>query len=224
MPTASTTVQRRLSDASSSDSEPADEVHGGRALLPAVPRRPSGALDGAVSAPYAAPSASHPAEPWCPTLPHAAPDADSDSAASGSQLEIGAPFVGLELPVHRRRGRPRKYPRPDEQAAGFCAACQRPGTRETLVRCAQCGACGHPSCLEISTDLASLIRTYAWQCMNCKTCTVCREAGMEDRLMLCDRCDRGYHTFCVGMQSLPKGKWCCPSCLQLRRAARAHIA
>jgi hypothetical protein len=30
--------------------------------------------------------------------------------------------------------------------------------------------------------------------------------------MFCDRCDRGYHTFCVGLKAIPKGHWDCQSC------------
>ena len=31
-------------------------------------------------------------------------------------------------------------------------------------------------------------------------------------MLFCDQCDRGYHTFCVGLKSLPTGKWECVSC------------
>ena len=30
--------------------------------------------------------------------------------------------------------------------------------------------------------------------------------------MFCDHCDRGYHTFCVGLKEIPAGRWECPSC------------
>lgn len=30
--------------------------------------------------------------------------------------------------------------------------------------------------------------------------------------MFCDRCDRGYHTFCVGVKTIPTGRWDCPTC------------
>lgn len=32
----------------------------------------------------------------------------------------------------------------------------------------------------------------------------------QDKMMFCDRCDRGYHTFCVGLNDLPSGRWICP--------------
>ena len=33
-------------------------------------------------------------------------------------------------------------------------------------------------------------------------------------MMFCDRCDRGYHTFCVGVKTIPTGRWDCPTCQQ----------
>lgn len=68
-------------------------------------------------------------------------------------------------------------------------------------------ALGHPSCLDMSQELVGVIQTYRWQCMECKTCTVCQQPHHEDEMMFCDKCDRGYHTFCVGMDSIPTGEW-----------------
>lgn len=31
-------------------------------------------------------------------------------------------------------------------------------------------------------------------------------------MMFCDKCDRGYHTFCIGLKNLPTGPWVCISC------------
>jgi hypothetical protein len=42
-------------------------------------------------------------------------------------------------------------------------------------------------------------------------CQVCHEPGT---LLLCDRCDTGWHTTCLTppLNSIPKGKWYCPRC------------
>lgn len=37
----------------------------------------------------------------------------------------------------------------------------------------------------------------------------------EDKMMFCDRCDRGYHTFCVGLRAIPTGRWECTSCKEV---------
>ena len=32
-------------------------------------------------------------------------------------------------------------------------------------------------------------------------------------MIVCDNCDRGYHTFCVGLKSIPEESiWACPEC------------
>ncbi|KAG2708499.1 hypothetical protein I3760_05G196500 [Carya illinoinensis] len=45
----------------------------------------------------------------------------------------------------------------------------------------------------------------------------CEECGSGDfpaKLLLCDKCDQGYHLFCLRpiLVSVPKGSWFCPSC------------
>lgn len=31
--------------------------------------------------------------------------------------------------------------------------------------------------------------------------------------MFCDRCDRGFHTYCVGLEDVPSGSWLCTECV-----------
>ena len=51
----------------------------------------------------------------------------------------------------------------------------------------------HPSCLDYSEELArKILSAVFWQCINCKTCSVCDEADpLEDvrQLTLTDRID-----------------------------------
>ncbi|CAI9730713.1 finger 10-like [Octopus vulgaris] len=54
--------------------------------------------------------------------------------------------------------------------------------------------------------MVSIIKNYPWQCMECKTCVQCMDPYDEDKMMFCDRCDRGYHTFCVGLKAIPTGR------------------
>jgi len=47
--------------------------------------------------------------------------------------------------------------------------------------------------------------------------TFCEECGLgdrEDRLLLCDGCDRGYHLECLDppLNRVPRGDWFCPGC------------
>ncbi|GMF33264.1 unnamed protein product [Phytophthora lilii] len=48
---------------------------------------------------------------------------------------------------------------------------------------------------------------------NCRNCQTIHAKG---RLLLCDRCDAPYHTFCLKspLPAIPKGEWFCPTCLE----------
>ena len=43
-------------------------------------------------------------------------------------------------------------------------------------------------------------------------CGRCGDGGDEDKLMLCDGCDQGFHCYCVGLDSVPMGEWRCAIC------------
>lgn len=43
-------------------------------------------------------------------------------------------------------------------------------------------------------------------------CTVCQNGSNEAHLLLCDGCDRGFHTFCLNLRHVPHGSWYCPRC------------
>lgn len=86
------------------------------------------------------------------------------------------------------------------------------GKPEEFVHCSECENSAHPSCIELLPEVVTVIKTYPWQCMDCKICSHCRDANEEDKMLFCDICDRGYHTFCVGLKTLPQGKWVCRQC------------
>jgi hypothetical protein len=52
---------------------------------------------------------------------------------------------------------------------------------EELVSCTSCHNYFHLACLEINSDLSSIIKTYPWQCMDCKSCTKCNKTHDEVR-------------------------------------------
>ncbi|KAK4473974.1 hypothetical protein MN116_003293 [Schistosoma mekongi] len=47
-------------------------------------------------------------------------------------------------------------------------------------------------------------------------CEVCNRPDDEAHLLLCDHCDRGYHTYCLPtpLSSIPDGDWFCPECFR----------
>ena len=40
-------------------------------------------------------------------------------------------------------------------------------------------------------------------------CQFCHSGDNEDKLLLCDGCDKGYHTYCFKpkMENIPDGDW-----------------
>ncbi|KAI1149415.1 hypothetical protein F4825DRAFT_464115 [Nemania diffusa] len=47
-----------------------------------------------------------------------------------------------------------------------------------------------------------------------RPCPICNSADNEDVLLLCDSCDAPYHTYCVGLDTVPRGHWFCLECSQ----------
>lgn len=47
-------------------------------------------------------------------------------------------------------------------------------------------------------------------------CEVCQSPDDEAHLLLCDHCDRGFHTYCLPqpLSSIPDGDWFCPDCIR----------
>ncbi|KAG6537012.1 hypothetical protein ZIOFF_002090 [Zingiber officinale] len=53
-------------------------------------------------------------------------------------------------------------------------------------------------------------------------CEECHSGDNDDELLLCDKCDRGFHTFCLRpiLACVPKGLWFCPLCSADRKPKR----
>uniref|UniRef100_A0A8C2HRV3 PHD finger protein 10 n=1 Tax=Cyprinus carpio TaxID=7962 RepID=A0A8C2HRV3_CYPCA len=149
----------------------------------------------------------------------------SSDSSSGNTSDGDSQDSGIQSKVKSKDGTPRNIQhksvpgyKPKVIPNAICGICQkgkeanRKGKPEALIHCSQCQNSGHPSCLDMSVELVSQIKMYPWQCMECKTCTVCEQPHHEEEMMFCDKCDRGFHTFCVGMDSIPLGCWVCDLC------------
>lgn len=147
---------------------------------------------------------------------------------------------GLERSSPSVRGKQKKIQKVDPHIASFvgpahkpdilCAFCQgtaaqnfSTGQPELLISCVECGSSGHPSCMRWGRNQRKIAvaQQYNWRCMECKTCEICCEKGDDSQIMFCDRCDRGWHLYCLDppLSKPPRGKWICPSCLALE----AHV-
>lgn len=92
---------------------------------------------------------------------------------------------------------------------------KKTGTQEELVSCSDCGRSGHPTCLQFTDNMKISVKTYRWQCIECKCCSVCGNSENDDQLLFCDDCDRGYHMYCLSppLVNPPEGSWSCSVCI-----------
>ncbi|MES1903128.1 MAG: Zinc finger protein ubi-d4, partial [Paramarteilia canceri] len=42
-----------------------------------------------------------------------------------------------------------------------------------IINCTRCGKFGHPKCLQFDDELRNNVKTYDWNCLDCKVCSVC---------------------------------------------------
>ncbi|XP_013862091.1 zinc finger protein ubi-d4 isoform X2 [Austrofundulus limnaeus] len=90
-----------------------------------------------------------------------------------------------------------------------------PNVEERTSVCVFCLRSGHPSCLQFTPVMMAAVKTYRWQCIECKCCNMCGTSENDDQLLFCDDCDRGYHMYCLNppMSEPPEGSWSCHLCL-----------
>lgn len=53
-------------------------------------------------------------------------------------------------------------------------------------------------------------------------CRMCHRAGEAEKMLLCDKCDGGFHMYCLTpkLRSIPEGEWFCPRCNPIVTPAR----
>ena len=107
--------------------------------------------------------------------------------------------------------------------SSVCSFCLRPEESNPLSRhdnfltCFDCGSKAHSYCLKYSANLVENINVHKvkWQCYECKRCSVC--LNTSDNMLLCDKCDRGYHKECCKpvLSKRPKGQFICHVCKEI---------
>eukprot|EP00854_Cymbomonas_tetramitiformis_P007771 gene7771-9237_t len=52
-------------------------------------------------------------------------------------------------------------------------------------------------------------------------CELCAQGTHEEVMILCDKCDCGYHMYCLAppMEEIPEGDWFCPRCIAVEKNA-----
>jgi histone acetyltransferase MYST3/histone acetyltransferase MYST4 len=112
------------------------------------------------------------------------------------------------------------------QMSDLCSFCLRPeksnplGQYDKFLTCCDCASSGHAYCLKYSPNLIEHLRAQStkWQCIECKRCSVCLMTC--ESMLLCDKCDRGYHKECCqpALSKRPKGQFVCHVCKELSEA------
>ncbi|KPI96552.1 Bromodomain adjacent to zinc finger domain protein 2B [Papilio xuthus] len=90
--------------------------------------------------------------------------------------------------------------------------------REAVARC--------NTSAQLAMMLQALEAAIAWDKSILKAnCQFCLSGDNEDQLLLCDGCDKGYHTYCFKprMEKIPEGDWYCWECVNKARGERVCI-
>ncbi|EDV44540.2 uncharacterized protein Dana_GF20276, isoform A [Drosophila ananassae] len=98
---------------------------------------------------------------------------------------------------------------------GVCLRSQHRNARdmpEVFIRCYSCRRRVHPSCIDMPQRMVGRVRNYNWQCSGCKCCIKCRSNQRPGKMLFCEQCDRGYHIYCLGLRTVPDGRWSCERC------------
>ncbi|KAI8913339.1 chromatin remodelling complex Rsc7/Swp82 subunit-domain-containing protein [Gorgonomyces haynaldii] len=154
---------------------------------------------------------------------------DTDSAWYVNENETQHQNVPIGVPQHMYGVVPlnaptaqkiqEKKPKPIAECT-VCHSLDSPSKREGFPRefkleCSSCRSKYHPQCLDFDDPvLVAKILNYDWLCSNCKNCYTCHKPGNDDKLLFCDLCDKGFHTYCLtpALNSLPQGSWLCAEC------------
>lgn len=99
-----------------------------------------------------------------------------------------------------------------------CLLCDSADKPYDQLCCTSCGSLFHGSCLSPPIKSAAPFVRLGWQCADCKLCQTCRQPGDDSKVVVCDSCDKCYHTYCLRnsnsvANSSPNG-WQCDSCLK----------
>ncbi|CAF1923634.1 unnamed protein product [Rotaria magnacalcarata] len=88
---------------------------------------------------------------------------------------------------------------------------------DELIKCSTCQKSMHAyKCLSFENNkILKTIKTYSWECVDCKKCIQCGTVEHDDELLFCDHCDRAYHMDCLKppLSEPPPGEWYCQLCV-----------
>eukprot|EP00088_Acartia_fossae_P044142 TRINITY_DN4678_c0_g1_i11.p1 TRINITY_DN4678_c0_g1~~TRINITY_DN4678_c0_g1_i11.p1 ORF type:complete len:354 (-),score=104.24 TRINITY_DN4678_c0_g1_i11:759-1820(-) len=148
-------------------------------------------------------------------------DKPSDRSSRASRRSTGPPPAPPAVQPPPTQAPPPPHP-PSTNASDYCDFClgdasmnKKTNKPEELIACSICGRAGHSTCLQFTPNMKVMVKTYPWQCIECKSCTLCGTSENDDKLLFCDDCDRGYHMYCLTppIREAPEGSWSCSICI-----------
>ncbi|KAI6652330.1 Bromodomain adjacent to zinc finger domain protein 1A-like [Oopsacas minuta] len=140
------------------------------------------------------------------------PTVESDKLVYGVVYEMSKCLLNLQ------EGIDSKYLKQPLGNSNITLQGKKKQTADVQYSCAKAWRCSLSKCTslsQIALHLSVLEYSIAWNksLMNAR-CKICRRGKDENCLLLCDKCDRGYHTFCLTppLKFIPKTDWFCPDC------------
>lgn len=94
---------------------------------------------------------------------------------------------------------------------------------EHVVFCHDCGEAYHTFCLDPPVVDKSFLKPspLEWRCAHCKFCVLCQQPHNESQLVVCDHCDRCFHSYCAKLSEdeINGESWLCAEC---RKCSHCH--
>jgi hypothetical protein len=128
--------------------------------------------------------------------------------------------VILKLGTRRFQQMPRQQKQPADVSCEDCGAVYNDAE---WLQCNKCSDWVHGPCAEVDKEKLDADAIRIWMCMDCILCYVCRQERDEEKLLVCESCERGYHyDTCLKepYSELPEGKWVCELCLDAQSGKR----
>ncbi|KAL8432046.1 hypothetical protein Efla_003487 [Eimeria flavescens] len=110
---------------------------------------------------------------------------------------------------------------PDLRPAVWChhKSCRNDADPKGLLICSKCHRAFHAGCCDPPLNFEMVTR-FCWQCADCKAsgllsiCEQCFSNLNEERMLICDACDRAFHMECLDppVDEVPDGDWFCKGC------------
>ncbi|KAL0490707.1 histone-lysine N-methyltransferase [Acrasis kona] len=131
----------------------------------------------------------------------------------GDEPEIKQQLVPSDSPARKRKSLKPKLK--------WCSACGKTVSDKTehssMLQCSRCPVFIHDCCHIPSLSLLSEHQRATWLCDNCKSCEVCNQSTNDDVMLICETCDRAFHTFCMvpPLESIPQDAWYCKQCTKV---------